>query len=74
LFRHYACPRLLNLIACSEGDNKAVSVLVNPVCGITGLFAATSCGLTGGVAGKGGVWTLATCRVFVGKDKIGLGT
>ena len=54
MFWHYASPLLLNLIACSSGDNKAVSVRVNPVGKTFCVFAAAlpgviANGLTNGV-------------------------
>ena len=53
-------PLCFNLIACSPGDNNAVSVVVNPVA-LTGA-AAIDCMLTGaGCSGNGGVSSLANC-------------
>ena len=47
-------PLCFNLIACSSGDNSAVSDAVNPVWGITW---AIDWGATGvGCGGKGGVF------------------
>jgi len=39
-------------IACSDGDNNAVSVRVNPVCGFFCIAAAATLGI--GVLGSGG--------------------
>ena len=52
-------PLCFNLIACSSGDNSAVSEAVNPVF-VSG--AEATCSTTGfGCSGKGGVLIFASC-------------
>tara|TARA_Y100001937_G_C6948498_1_gene253560 strand:- start:342 stop:614 length:273 start_codon:yes stop_codon:yes gene_type:complete len=50
---HYAIPFCFNLIACSSGDNSAVSVAVKPVfkTGLVAIGDITGCGCLG----RGGV-------------------
>ena len=47
----FGCHVLL-AISCSDGDNNAVSVRVNPVCGLFCIAAAATLGM--GVLGNGG--------------------
>ena len=48
----FGCHVLLAII-CSEGDNNAVSVRVNPVCGFFCIATGATLGI--GVLGNGGV-------------------
>ena len=52
-------------MACSPGDNKAVSVVVNPVAGLTAGAAACTCGV--GVSTMSGVTgCVSTLGAFCG--------
>ena len=75
IFRFYCHYVLcLSLMACSSGDNNAVSVVVKPVFGLIGATFQPLC--TGvGVFGKGGVCILdVCCTVGSGADALGSGS